>query len=190
MLTTSCCFRRWAPSLDGCFLIPMQSCLLAQTSYSAYRDSTEFSLFSKSITLKISNYSWRWVTFCHTDQPQHKYQLPDIILAPLMTPKQLWTVRTWTGDFWGCPLELRHRQWIVGSSGVGLLFLPLPHLIPSHDCSVGLGYDEFGDQVKFSKALSKVLWTVWIVFLVWQGTLSCHWELCCYERVCLFFNNV
>lgn len=83
---------------------------------------------------------------------------PHIVLISLMSPKQLWPVRRWAWDTWGCPVVRGTGTMALDPLGlvgwgVGRLFLLWYRCIRW----IGLGSGEFGGQVKALGSLSSSL---------------------------------
>lgn len=76
-------------------------------------------------------------------------------------------------DMGGGPLEqpCGTRHWDIGSRSLGSFGVEWS-FEPSRECSIGSGSRECGGQVKALGSLSSSSSYSWMVFVVWQGTIS------------------
>ena len=108
-------------------------------------------------------------------------------------PKQLWPVKAWLQNLWGCPGVADTRTFVVDplcpvclGGGASMDWTCSGTY---HRCSCILGSGDSGGPLKASGTLLCFPSHSWAVFVASQGAMSC-WGGCCHEGVDLVHKGI
>ena len=108
-------------------------------------------------------------------------------------PKQLWPVKAWLQNLWGCPGVADTRTFVVDPlcpvCWGGGASMDWTCSGTYHRCSCILGSGDSGGPLKASGTLLCFPSHSWAVFVVSQGAMSC-WGGCCHEGVDLVHKGI